>query len=214
MDKLNINAFEFNMLYSVYSFPNIILPLFGGYLIDYIGIRFSIILFSTLLTAGQAIFAIGCSAGNYPIAILGRFVFGLGGESLNVGQSTVVVNWFRGQELAMALGANVGVSRIGSVLNDFTEPQMYEATGSIDFGLWVGFGICVGALICGIVLVSLDKRADILMGIKGKATLDPSERVKLSDVKYFDRLYWLITINCCVVYICVLTFNNIASGFF
>lgn len=85
MDRLSINSFEFNLLYSVYSFPNIILPLFGGYLVDYVGIRISIILFSSLLTIGQAIFAIGCDASSFPIAIIGRFVFGLGGESLCVG---------------------------------------------------------------------------------------------------------------------------------
>jgi ABC-type thiamin/hydroxymethylpyrimidine transport system permease subunit len=116
--------------------------------------------------------------------------------------------------MAMALGVNVGVSRIGSVLNDWTEPAMYEGTGSIDFGLWFGFGICCLSLVSGIFLTMLDKRADTAAGVKGKATLDPSDRVKLSDVKYFTKLYWLITVNCAVVYICVLSFNNIASQFF
>lgn len=91
---------------------------------------------------------------------------------------------------------------------------MYEATGAIDLGLWVGFGVCVLAWLCGLVLTVIDKKADTLMGIKGKQTLDPSERVKLTDVKYFNLLYWLITTNCAVVYICVLSFNNVASQFF
>jgi MFS family permease len=191
-----------------------ILPLFGGYLIDYVGIRISIIIFSSLLTAGQAIFAFGCSISSYPVAIVGRFVFGLGGESLNVGQSTIVTNWFRGQELAMALAINVGVSRVGSVLNDWTEPAMADGTGSVVFGLWVGFIICVCSLCAGLIVTLIDKRADVAMGIKGKQQLDPSERVKLSDVKKFKPIYWFITINCCVVYICVLCFNNVASNFF
>ena len=41
-----------NILYSVYSFPNIILPLFGGYLIDYLGIRKGIFIFTFLLVIG------------------------------------------------------------------------------------------------------------------------------------------------------------------
>jgi len=72
------------MLYSIYSYPNIILPLFGGFLVDSIGIRTGVILFSTLICIGQAVFALGCSAGAYWLALLGRFIFGLGGESLGV----------------------------------------------------------------------------------------------------------------------------------
>jgi MFS family permease len=85
MDRLGIDDFQYSWLYSIYSLPNVILPLFGGYLIDYVGIRVSILLFSVLLAAGQAIFAFGCDLGSFYIALLGRFVFGLGGESLNVG---------------------------------------------------------------------------------------------------------------------------------
>jgi hypothetical protein len=43
---------KYNLLYSVYSYPNIILPLFGGLLIDKLGIGISIIVFSSLLTLG------------------------------------------------------------------------------------------------------------------------------------------------------------------
>jgi MFS family permease len=74
---------EFNLLYSVYSFPNIILPFFGGYLVDFIGVRFGIILFSTLICLGQAVFAFSASIKNYPLALVGRIIFGLGGESQN-----------------------------------------------------------------------------------------------------------------------------------
>jgi MFS family permease len=47
-----INQVEFNLLYSVYSIPNIILPLFGGYLIDNCGVRMNIMLFASLLVLG------------------------------------------------------------------------------------------------------------------------------------------------------------------
>jgi hypothetical protein len=43
---------EFNVLYAVYSIPNIILPLFGGYLIDNCGVRINILIFSSLLVVG------------------------------------------------------------------------------------------------------------------------------------------------------------------
>lgn len=71
------------MLYSVYSMPNIILPFFGGMLIDKIGVRKSIIIFSFTLILGQGIVVIGGYTLIYYVMLLGRGVFGMGSESLN-----------------------------------------------------------------------------------------------------------------------------------
>lgn len=49
---MNLNNLEFNMLYSIYSLPNIVLPFFGGILIDKMGVRFSIFIFATVMTIG------------------------------------------------------------------------------------------------------------------------------------------------------------------
>eukprot|EP00962_Isochrysis_galbana_P002962 scaffold826_cov65-Isochrysis_galbana.AAC.1 len=46
--------------------------------------------------------------------LLGRAVFGLGGESISVAQSSVTAEWFRGKELALASGITLSVSRLGS----------------------------------------------------------------------------------------------------
>lgn len=74
------------MLYTVYSFPNIILPVVGGYLIDAIGIRKGVFLFSFILIIGQAICTLSImdSFNSYPLMVVGRVVFGLGGENLTV----------------------------------------------------------------------------------------------------------------------------------
>lgn len=202
------------MLYSIYSFPNVILPFFGGYFVDMIGVRVGIFLFSLLVTAGQAIFAFGVSIESYPIALLGRGIFGCGGESQNVAQSAIVSNWFTGKELSMALGMNVSISRLGSVLNDFLEPQLYDATGTVILGLWIGFGLCVFSLVLGILLGTIDRKRDQKMGIKEKRKLPDSEKMKLADLKTFGFSLWMICINCFVVYICVSCFNNIASNFY
>lgn len=49
---MDLNNLQFNMLYSIYSLPNIILPFFGGMLIDKMGVRFSIIVFSSIIILG------------------------------------------------------------------------------------------------------------------------------------------------------------------
>ena len=56
------------------------------------------------------------------VMILGRIVFGLGGEALNATQSTLVVNWFNPNELSFALGIALSILRFGSVLNDIISP--------------------------------------------------------------------------------------------
>lgn len=213
-DRLNINTFDFNMLYSVYSFPNIILPLFGGFFIDYVGVRIGITIFAALVCAGQAVFALGCSSKQYWLAILGRIIFGFGGESLTVSQSAIVAKWFKDQELALALGVNLTVARLGSVANDYIEPALYNSTGSIVFGLWFGFGLCVISLGTGLIMNLVDRYRDHSLGIKDKLKLDPGDRIQFSEIKHFSLSFWLITLNCLVVYVDVLPFNDIAGQFY
>lgn len=45
-------AGKINLMYQIYSFPNIVLPLLGGILIDKIGVKISLMLFTILLTLG------------------------------------------------------------------------------------------------------------------------------------------------------------------
>ena len=53
MEKdLNISTSTFNLLYSVYSYPNTVLPIFGGIFLDIIGLRLGILVFSGILTLG------------------------------------------------------------------------------------------------------------------------------------------------------------------
>ena len=65
--------------------------------------------------SGQVIFAGGALLGSFTIMQIGRFVFGIGGESLAVAQNTYAVNWFKGKELNMVFGFQVR-----NVLNNIT----------------------------------------------------------------------------------------------
>lgn len=79
-----MDQFKFNLLYTVYSLPNIILPFFGGVLIDKIGARTAILLFSTIIMIGQLVCVWGASNLSFWTLITGRVIFGMGSESLNV----------------------------------------------------------------------------------------------------------------------------------
>ena len=71
------------------------------------GIRLGTVLFAAFILLGQVIFALGGFFVNYPLMQVGRFVFGIGGESLAVAQNTYAVSWFKGKELNMVFGFQV-----------------------------------------------------------------------------------------------------------
>ncbi len=112
------------MLYSVYSMPNIILPFFGGLFVMYFGIRTMYFVFGVFLMLGQFIFALGGSYNSINIMLLGRIIFGFGGESLNITQNAMICKWFLKSEIALPLGMTISISRLGSVLNDNVSPRL------------------------------------------------------------------------------------------
>jgi len=107
--------------------------------------------------------------------LVGRVVFGLGGESMSVAQSTIVASWFKGKELALAYGLNISVSRLGSVWNSNTVPEYYDNKG-LGFALFFGFIICCFSLLNAFGMAALDKYAE---------TKDPSTKAALADDEKF-----------------------------
>ena len=74
---LKISTTQFTLFTSLYSWPNIILCFFGGFLIDrLLGVRLGAILFSCFVTIGQILFAYGAYTKNIWMMYIGRFVFG------------------------------------------------------------------------------------------------------------------------------------------
>jgi MFS family permease len=83
-----IDDAQYSVLYSIYSWPNTVQVFFGGFIIDkYLGIRKGALVFGTLVLLGQAVWAVSAFNESYVLAVIGRFVFGLGGETLGVCQS-------------------------------------------------------------------------------------------------------------------------------
>lgn len=207
----------FNLLYTVYSIPNVILPFFGGYFSDWLGARNMNVLFAGLIATGQLIFAFGSSMKSFPVMLVGRTVFGFGGESLSVSLSAIVAEWFKGKELAFALGVQLSIARVGSVVNDVVSPYLASEWEAHDLPgvpqtLFFGTFICAASVACALIIIPLDRRADrkiIAAGNKPKGEDD--EDVRLSDAKDFQKSFWLLTFACVVVYGCVLPFNNIAQ---
>ncbi len=89
---------------------------------------------------------------------IGRTVFGFGGESLSVAMSAYIAQWFTGKELALALGMNLALARVGSVINDATS-QAIAAEFPIYYALWAGFFVCIASFLAVVWAYYIDVRA-------------------------------------------------------
>ncbi|XP_012727274.1 major facilitator superfamily domain-containing protein 1 isoform X1 [Fundulus heteroclitus] len=221
IQDLNLNTAKFMQLYAWYSWPNVILCFLGGFLIDRVfGIRLGTIIFSLFVCIGQVIFAAGAWGNRFWLMEVGRFVFGIGGESLAVAQNTYAVNWFKGKELNLVFGLQLSMARLGSTVNmnimGWVYSEVASAVGSsgyttLGISLMIAAGTCVFSLMCALVLGFLDKRAErILHKEQGKT----GEVIKLTDVKDFSLALWLIFIICVFYYVAIFPFIGQGQVFF
>jgi len=117
-EAMNITTAQFANLYSWYSWPNVVLPIIGGFLMDRVfGIRLGTMLFAFIIIIGQLVFSLGGFLDRLWVMEIGRFIFGIGGESLAVAQNTYAVSWFKGKELNMVFGFQLSIARVGSTVN-------------------------------------------------------------------------------------------------
>ena len=216
---MSVTTSQFTSLYALYSWPNVIMCFFGGVLIDQVlGIRLSAILFMALLLTGQFIFASGALFHQFWMMQVGRFIFGLGGESLAVAQNTYTVGWFKGRELNMVFGFQISVSRGGSTLNFNTMQrvynhlaQNYDSKNVLGYTLMIAGLTCVLSFVCSMVVAFLDKRASRILE---REEVKTGEKIKFTDVKDFKTEFWLLTIICLCFYVTIFPFIALASEFF
>lgn len=88
-------------MYALYAFPNVIIPLLGGIIIDKYGARIALMLSAMFCVLGQFIFGIGGYDNTFSVMIMGRIVFGIGGEVLHASQNTLISSWFKASELSV-----------------------------------------------------------------------------------------------------------------
>lgn len=216
---LQMPTSKFVLLYSIYSWPNVILCFIGGFLLDSVfGIRLGTVIYMGLTLIGQIIFASGAMINTFWLMMLGRFVFGIGAESLAVAQNSYAVLWFKGKELNMVFGLQLSFARVGSTVNFLVmEPiynyvsQYYDGPECIGIVLFLAALTCVGSMISGCILGLMDKRAERLLR-RGEGR--PPEVVSLKDVKDFKSIFWLIAVICIAYYVAIFPFIALGKVFF
>ena len=176
------------------------------------------IVFSTLVLGGQIVFGIGALTNKIWLMDAGRFIFGIGGESLAVAQNTYAVAWFFGRELNLVFGLQLSIARLGSTVNLMVMTPVYDAINKTKSGyeclgtaLLVAAATCVFSLLCAVILAMLDlRRTKVIPSEPIKA----GDEIKLSDALKFPLSLWFVFIICVTFYCSVFPFISLGKVFF
>ncbi|GAM27788.1 hypothetical protein SAMD00019534_109640 [Acytostelium subglobosum LB1] len=205
-----VTEVKYGLLYSVYNFPNMVIVFFGGFLIDRVfGLRLGSLLFCLLVLVGQLIFSISASSKTFWLALLGRIIFGLGGESLSVAQSTFTATWFNGRsDMNFAFAVTLGFSRIGSAVNFQVTPALVRSSG-IPFAVWFGTICCGVSMVATVILCFVDT-----IRRKKEKIVIKNDPISFRDIPKFPIQLWLLIAVVVFFYIPMFVFVSIGTQFF
>lgn len=116
---------------------------------------------------------------------------------------------------AFAMGLNLSISRLGSVINNELSPVVAEAA-SVSAALWLGVAMCLVSSLSVLCIMwinstRVEQQKPVTTSTTDKDGFVP-ENIQLSDVKDFRASVWLLVFGTIVIYGCVIPFNSIASS--
>ena len=225
---------DFGFFTGGYSFLNVffLMLIWGGLILDRFGIRFTGKLATILMVGGTALeyyamtglagadatlFGIneifGYKTGVF-VAFAGYSIFGVGAEVAGITVSKIIAKWFKGKELATAMGVQVALARIGSQAGYAVAIPLTRAFG-ISTPVLLGLVLLLGGMIAFFIFAVMDKKLDKQMEAAAIAagTEDEEEKFSFKDVKniLFNPGFWLIALLCVLFYSCVFPFQKFAS---
>lgn len=222
--QLHWTSGEYGMFTGAYSFLNVFLLMliWGGLILDKFGIRFTGILATVLMVGGTAAeyIAITTYGGTdviclgYKLDVLlasaGYSVFGVGAEVAGITVSKIIAKWFKDKELALAMGVQVALARIGSqVAYAIAIPVARHY--NLDTPLLIGAVLLVGGMVAFIAFSLMDKKLDTQ--VKIDTTTPDDEKFSFQDVLAVVKNpgFWLIALLCVLFYSCVFPFQKFAT---
>lgn len=203
----------------MYSFPNMVLPFFGGVAGDKLGLRLAALLFVTLVVLGAALVAVaplkalGLSDDSVFIMMAaGRTLFGAGAESLNVTQIAMISEWFRdGKQMAMAFALALSVSRLGDFLAVFFGAVIAETFGSFQWTLIVACALTLLSFLGTLAYFFIDKWS-ARHYYRPKPEPQKFGWDNFRCVAKFDGRFWIISFLCMVYYAAILPMVSMMTG--
>ncbi len=232
-EKLKFTGTEWGLFNSAYSFPNTFLAMavLGGIILDKIGIRITGFTFVSLMLFGSFLTGYGASdyfhngglgyglfssfltshTPEFKMMFFGFLLFGLGAETSIVVISKIIVKWFKGSQLAMALGINLGIARLGTAMSLILSPRLITE----DFWqkpIWFAVLLMFIGFAAFLIYMMIDVKID--RQIKDFKLLDAEEEFKFSDLTKLVKnpSFVYIALLCVTFYSAVFPFIKYATA--
>jgi len=210
---------EFGFVVSAYGWFNVFfgMLIIVGILLDKFGIRFSTLASAITMVAGASIkyyafvghFDPNSMIFGYKTQVLmaafGYALFGVGIEYAGITASKAIVKWFKGKEMALAMGIQVAIARLGSFV-----PLAFGAKLATAYNVATPILLALLFLIIGLISFLIynvmDKKLDAEDDLN--EDIEPAEEFKFSDLKVIvtNRGFWYIAILCVLFYSAVFPF--------
>lgn len=223
------NSTEYGVFTSAYGWFNVflIMLILGGIILDKMGVRFTGKMATITMVVGTAVkywaisthsldglHIIGMKA-QVIVAALGYATFGVGVEVAGITVSKIIVKWFKGKEMALAMGLEMASARIGTGLALFASYPIAVRLGGVSKPVLLGLILlCIG-MISFFLYTIQDKRLDKSVAAEAAVsglTAD-EESFRIADIWFIikNRGWWYIAILCVLFYSAVFPFLKYAS---
>lgn len=215
---------EYGFFSGAYGYINVFLLMlfFGGIILDKCGVRFTGTMSSSLMFVGALLkwYALDNSFGDaqifgYPVqvalAALGFAIFGMGAEITGITVTKIIAKWFTGHELALAMGLQVAMARIGTAAALACSLPIANKMGAASAPVLLGAALlCVG-VVSFLVYCVMDKKLDASLAAAEEQ--EAEEGFHFSDLKviFTNKGFWLIAILCVLFYSGVFPFLKFAT---
>ena len=145
------------------------------------------------------------------LSALGFMIFGCGCEMAGITVSRGIVKWFQGKEMALAMGTEMALARVGVAVVVIGSPFIATLGDNINVSrsLAVAVLLLLIGLISFIVYAFMDKKLETEMGTSGEEKDDP---FKVSDLKYIfsSKVFWIVSLLCVLYYSAIFPFQKYA----
>ncbi len=206
----------------------------AGIILDKSGIRFTGALSASLMVIGASIKYIGISdwfqetelcawlntwwvslPGSAKIASLGFMIFGCGCEMAGITVSKAIAKWFKGKEMALAMGLEMAIARLGVFAVLSLSPFVANKfNGSVVAPIAFCTVLLLIGLINFLVFNVMDAKLDRQRG-DARRNEAPAEEFKVSDIKniFNSKMFWIIALLCVLYYSAIFPFQRYATNF-
>ena len=222
--ELGWNMADYGFYSSGYSF----LCIWGGLIIcgallDKFGVRLVGSIFVGMMTAGAALVTFAISFGFEPktsltIAYIGCMLFGLGSEIAGVSVTRSIAKWFKGKNMALAMGLQLAIARFGTATAILIAPMIVKqkAAGEIymlsetNRPALIGLAVLAVGTLLWAVFVAMDTEFDKQTGESDRTETAEEDKFRFSDILKVlgNPRFLMIAVLCVTFYCCVIRFKK------